>query len=263
MFGNLFNPSKWTLGTLFDAAGAAGGLITGGVLPGSQALGAGLIGAGMFGSGNQQPSYAPGDTENRLKDLTSMDLDFILNNSGKRYQALNNAYDALDPQNNAANANYYQNSLLRNADLTGRRNAGALRDRGYGSGVADAAMLDARNSATMQGNDYFAMLSNPVNRAGQYMQQANTVGNMGMFQNSLSGLMGLQTQKNNQRLSDLYYEQNRPASTLESGVGLLGQLAPYLFPKNSGSGGKIYDEPVGPMPYNYGDIANGILGAFK
>lgn len=232
LFGNLFNPKKWTLGTLGDLAGLAGGAITGGALPGSQALGLGLSAlgglAGSNSGGNVPQTYTPGTTEQLLDMLGQGDLKFALANQGKRHSMLNQAANALDPKNNAANAGYFSNQLMRNADLAGRRNANDLRRRGYSSGVGDAAMLDARNQATTQGNEYFASLTNPMAMAQRYGAMADLYGNMGLFQNSLSGKMMIQNQANQQRLFDLDYYNNKPASGLESILGIASQFAPYM-----------------------------------
>lgn len=237
LFGNLFNPKKWTLGTIGDLAGVAGAAGSAGLLPigGSLATGLGIFG-GLAGSGGGQSGSTVnmnGDVQSMLDQMMRQDLQFINSNSGKRYGAINNAYNALDPRNDATNASYFQNSLLRNADTTGKRDANTMLRRGYSSSVADAARLNARNVATQQGNDYFANLTNPANRASRYMGQADLLGNQSMFQNSLSGMLSLQNASNSQRAADLYYNMNKPPSMLETLLGVAGQIGPYINNKKS------------------------------
>lgn len=229
---NILRPDKWSLGTLADAAGLAGGLISGGTIPGSADFGFGLSAlGGLFGSnssGGVPTTYTPGPNEQLLQRLGQGDLQFALNNQGKRQESILGAFNALDPRNDGQNAAYFQNSLLRGADMQGRRNANDLQRRGYASSVGDAAMLDARNRATEQGNEYFAQLRNPINMAQRYAGQADLLSGTGNFGQSLSGMLSLQNNANNQRMHDLRYEMSRPPTGAESLTGLLGQLGPYL-----------------------------------
>lgn len=257
LFGNLFNPKKWTLGTIGDLAGVAGAAGSAGLLPMGSTLATGLgIFGGLAGSGGGQSGSTVnmnGDVQSMLDQMMKQDLQFINSNSGKRYGAINNAYNALDPRNDATNASYFQNSLLRNADATGRRDANSMLRRGYGSSVADAARLNARNVATQQGNDYFANLTNPANRASRYMGQADLLGNQSMFQNSLSGMLSLQNASNSQRLADLQYNANRPPSFLESLLGIAGQVAPYMVrdqKENTSGGSPLFGSNTRPGIYS-------------
>lgn len=215
---DIARPGKWNIGTALNVAGLAQG--------GTNALIGGALGGVLGGGKSSSPTYQPQNTNDLLTMLLNQQMTNTMANEPKRQQALGTAFDALtaDP---ASDAMRQRNKLMQFGDVQGRRDRTTLRNRGYASGVGDAAMLNAQNQANMQGNQAFLDMTSPLAVADRNIAAAGLFA--GGLQNTLSGQMAYQSAQNQQRLTDLQYSMNRPPTFLESLIGIGGQVAPLIL----------------------------------
>lgn len=232
---NIFRPDKWTLGTALSAGSmlAPGGNLMN--LGGVQNLGTknigltSLLAGGSMSGGN---TYTPPEgsqnfaTTDILSSLLSQQMQFANDMEGKRQNTTKEAFDLLN-QDPMGGATRDRNALMRFADVQGRRDASYLRNRGYASGVSDAAIVNARNQATQQANQRFMEVTDPRIVADNKIRAISLLS--GGFQNALSGQMALQNTANAQRMADLQYEMNRPPTLFESAVTTAGSILPMIL----------------------------------
>jgi len=126
-------------------------------------------------------------------------------------------------------------------DRSGQRTARALVERGYGSGLADSAILDAQNRRSDAGNQFLAQLLDPSNQAARLSAASSLYGG------DVSQLLALMQGSAAQRSADAQYRASRPPSLLESLLGIGGQVLPYVIGNQSGRQYSGYD-PMGNRP---------------
>lgn len=195
------------LSTGLGAVGTALGGPVGGVVGTS-------LGSLFGGSGKKKATQTP-----FYDQLFNQQAEYDLANLGKRFASLNQAYSLLSGQNDANLYRRFQGM----PNFSGQRTAKMLSDHGYGSGMADAAVLSGSNDKTQAGNEFLMRMLDPMNQAQRKMAAANVYGG-----NVYDTYLALQGAANQKRSADAQYEATRPPTLLESLLGAFGQVAPYI-----------------------------------
>ena len=250
--GNLFNPSQW--GSSIGKSTLGGILGNMGLDPKKMNTGdfLNLIMSSQGGQGGQggQGMNFGGGLQGQANQLSQLEMLAMLQNYPKRLQSLNRAYDALSPQGATSQASTISQFLQAQGRDQGRQDEKTLTRRGYSSGTAAGANLAARNRASTQAGQATTDILNPMAASNRAMAQANVYSPGNLQGGGLNMLLALQNAGNNQRMADAQYNATKPASTLESILGIAGSTAPYwleqLFPK------KGIVKSFGNSPYSSG-----------
>ena len=242
LFGaNLFNPGQW---------GSSLGKSTLGSLLGNMGLNpekmntSDFLNLVMSSQGGQGGPGRPGQGMNfgaglqgQANQLSQLEMLAMLQNYPKRLQSLNRAYDFLSPQGATSQASTISQFLQAQGRDQGRQDEKTLTRRGYSSGTAAGANLAARNRASTQAGQATTDILNPMAASNRAMAQANVYSPGNLQGGGLNMLLALQNAGNNQRMADAQYNATKPASTLESILGIAGSTAPYwldqLFPQKN------------------------------
>lgn len=180
-------------------------------------LGAGILGNALGlnreqRSGGYESPYAGQVNEylGALSPMAAREFDFYGQNLGRRFSALDGAYNALSPTNNVHLAQAIARRVRASSVGQGEANARRLGKAGYGTSVQQGARLGAMNQANDTAGQIQLELLNPSRIASQYQQQAGVYdfGNIGQSLGAVQGLIGT---GNNMALQRFGTQQVQPS----------------------------------------------------
>lgn len=182
---------------------------------------------GLFSSGGSGggANYIPQNLQDMAGQISQADLLTLLQRLPLRNAALDRAYANLSPSGSRGAATSAAGAISRAGTDAGNKNAMTLARQGYGSGVQDAARLDARNQATTQGNSLLAAVLGPQGQAQNALAQASVYSPAQLQGVGLNTLLGLQNANANLRQADANYQNTKPLSPTEQILQVLPGVA--------------------------------------
>lgn len=157
--------------------------------------------------------------------LSALSLNEQMRTFPLQARARDRAYNALSEEGARGSIMAALNLIQNQAKSQGLQTANSLGAKGYGSGVADAAILDAQNRGNEQSANLISTQMSPSAQANRAIQQSTVYGG----QDPLSTMLALQGSANNQRIADAQYNASRPPSFFESILGVGSQVLPYVL----------------------------------
>lgn len=212
----------------------------------------------MSGSNQSSSGYnLPSNLNDLANQLSAADMASLLMRVPARNASLDRAYNSLTPSGAASRAKSIANQMANRGAESGAGSANMLKRQGYASSVQDAARLQGRNEGISRGNQAMASLLSPQSQSQNALLQSQIYSPSNLQGGGLNMMLGLQNAANNQRIADAQYNATRPASFLETLLGIGGQVLPYVLNNNSGakqsepvSQGDIYSSSKGQSARN-------------